>query len=217
MHPVKVRGRNTTTTYFPLKITGSKWRTLTSSADTYAIFERFTQTGERRDCWDSMFDSVADGREPTDAESMLLKENIMRCLLGNEPTRFALCRKYFSMKDLMYIKNREIGTGCIGGKAAGMLLARNILRDEAPELYSSRIEPHDSYYIGADVFYTYAVQSGLWGSRIRMIEAEDYLKYAPDIRELLLNGTFAPSIKAVHVHARIFRPVAYNRALKLHS
>lgn len=28
-----------------------------------------------------------------------------------------------------------------------------------------------------------------------MIEAEDYLKYAPDIRELLLNGTFAPSIK----------------------
>ena len=39
MHPVKVRGRNTTTTYFPLKITGSKWRTLTSSADTYAIFE----------------------------------------------------------------------------------------------------------------------------------------------------------------------------------
>ena len=78
-----------------------------------------------------MFDSVADGREPTDAESMLFKENIMRCLLGNEPTRFALCRKYFSMKDLMYIKNREIGTGCIGGKAAGMLLARNILRDEA--------------------------------------------------------------------------------------
>lgn len=104
MHPVKVRGRNTPTTYFPLKITGSKWRTLTSSADTYAIFERFTQTGERRDCWDSMFDSVADGREPTDAEGMLLKENIMRCLLGNEPTRFALCRKYFSMKDLMYIK-----------------------------------------------------------------------------------------------------------------
>ena len=47
-----------------------------------------------------MFDSVADGREPTDAESMLLKENIMRCLLGNEPTRFALCRKYFSIRIL---------------------------------------------------------------------------------------------------------------------
>ena len=195
MHPVKVRGRRTPTTYFPLKISGTKCRTLTSSAETYAIFERFTQTGERRDCWDSMFDSVSDGREPTDDEGRLLKENIMRCLLGNEPTRFALCQKYFTMKDLMDIKNREIGTGCIGGKAAGMLLARNILRDEAPELYSTCIEPHDSYYIGADLFYTYGVQNGLWSSRIRMIEASDYLEQSKTIRELLLNGTFMPSIK----------------------
>lgn len=195
MHPVKVRGRRTPTTYFPLKISGTKCRTLTSSAETYAIFERFTQTGERRDCWDSMFDSVSDGSEPIDEEGRLLKENIMRCLLGNEPTRFALCQKYFTMKDLMDIKNREIGTGCIGGKAAGMLLARNILRDEAPELYSTCIEPHDSYYIGADLFYTYGVQNGLWSSRIRMIEAPDYLEQSKTIRELLLNGTFMPSIK----------------------
>lgn len=76
-----------------------------------------------------------------------------------------------------------------------MLLARNILRDEAPELYRTRIEPHDSYYIGADVFYTYGVQNGLWSSRIRMVEAADYLEYAEPIRELLLNGTFMPSIK----------------------
>lgn len=195
MHPVKVRGRRTPTTYFPLKISGTKCRTLTSSAETYAIFERFTQTGERRDCWDSMFDSVSDGSEPIDEEGRLLKENIMRCLLGNEPTRFALCQRYFTMKDLMDIKNREIGTGCIGGKAAGMLLARNILRDEAPELYSTCIEPHDSYYIGADLFYTYGVQNGLWSSRIRMIEASDYLEQSKTIRELLLNGTFMPSIK----------------------
>lgn len=195
MHPVKVRGRRTPTTYFPLKISGTKCRTLTSSAETYAIFERFTQTGERRDCWDSMFDSVSDGSEPIDEEGRLLKENIMRCLLGNEPTRFALCQKYFTMKDLMDIKNREIGTGCIGGKAAGMLLARNILRDEAPELYSTCIEPHDSYYIGADLFYTYGVQNGLWSSRIRMIEASDYLEQSKTIRELLLNGTFMASIK----------------------
>lgn len=195
MHPVKVRGRRTPTTYFPLKISGTKCRTLTSSAETYAIFERFTQTGERRDCWDSMFDSVSDVSEPIDEEGRLLKENIMRCLLGNEPTRFALCQKYFTMKDLMDIKNREIGTGCIGGKAAGMLLARNILRDEAPELYSTCIEPHDSYYIGADLFYTYGVQNGLWSSRIRMIEASDYLEQSKTIRELLLNGTFMPSIK----------------------
>ena len=31
IHAVKVRGRSTPTTYFPLKITGTRWRTLTSS------------------------------------------------------------------------------------------------------------------------------------------------------------------------------------------
>ena len=196
IHPVKLRGRRTATAYFPLKITGTRCQTLTSSADNYAIFERFTQTGERRDCWNSMFDAIdPDAPEPTDPAGLELKDNIMRCLLGNEPTRLELCRKYFSMKDLMYIKNREIGTGCIGGKAAGMLLARNILRDEAPELYNARIEPHDSYYIGADVFYTYAVQSGMWKQRVRMVNAPDYIECAPEIRELLLNGTFMPSVK----------------------
>lgn len=195
IQPVKVDGRHTKNMYFPLRISGNSCQTVTSSADNYAIFEKFTQTGERRDCWDSMFDSVPrDGSEPDDEAGKRLKENILRCLLGNEPTRLELCRKYFSTRDLMDIKNREIGTGCIGGKAAGMLLARNIIRDEAPELYREHMEPHDSYFIGADVFYTYAVQNGVWSQRTRMIDAEDYFECAPNIREKLLNGIFMPGI-----------------------
>ena len=196
IHPVKAGGRRTPTMFFPLKITGHSSRIITSSADTYAIFDIFTQTGERRDCWDSMFDSVKAGQEePTDPDGVALKENIMRCLLGSEPTRLELCRKYFSVRDLMDIKRREIGTGCIGGKAVGMLLARNILRGTDPELYARRIEPHDSYYIGADVFYTYAVQNNTWDLRTRMIEPEDYIRIAPEFRERLLHGSFMPGIK----------------------
>lgn len=196
IHPVKVAGRQTETMYFPLKIEGSQSRIVTSSAENYAIFDIFTQTGERRDCWDSMFDSVKAGQEePTDQDGMALKENILRCLLGSEPTRLELCRKYFSVQDLMNIKKREIGTGCIGGKAVGMLLARNIIRDTDPELYARRIEPHDSYFIGADVFYTYAVQNGTWDLRTRMLEPEDYLRLAPAFKERLLEGSFMPAIK----------------------
>ena len=95
----------------------------------------------------------------------------------------------------MEIKKREIGTGCIGGKAVGMLLARNIIRDTDPELYARRIEPHDSYFIGADVFYTYAVQNDTWEMRTRMVELEDYIRLAPEFREKLLHGSFMPSIK----------------------
>ena len=196
IHPVKARGRNTRTMFFPLKISGGESRIITSSSDVYAIFDIFTQTGERRDCWDSMFDSVRPGQEePTDPDGVALKENIMRCLLGNEPKRLELCRKYFTVHDLMDIKRREIGTGCIGGKTVGMLLAHNILRDTDPELYARRIEDHDSYYIGADVFYTYAVQSNTWDLRTKMIKPEDYIRIAPEFRQRLIEGEFMPTIK----------------------
>ena len=176
IHAVKVDGRRTEYMYFPLRIDGANCTLVTSSAESYGIFDIFTQTGERRDCWDNMFDFAASGPdEPTDAEGLAHKDNIIRCLLGTEPQRFELCRKYFTTADLMAIKKREIGTGCIGGKAVGMLLARR--------------------FIGADVFYTYFVQTDAWSLRTRMVNVEDYLAVAPLIREKLLHGEFMPSIK----------------------
>lgn len=196
IHAVKVSGRHSDTMFFPLRIKGSRCETVTSSAESYAIFDIFTQTGERRDCWDSMFDSVRIvGEEPTDPDGVRIKDNIIRCLLGTEPQRLELCREYFSTDDLIEIKRREIGTGCIGGKAVGMLLARRMLLANDPELYARRVEPHDSYFIGADVFYTYFVQNDAWSLRTKMVELEDYLRVAPLIREKLLNGRFMPSIR----------------------
>ena len=195
LHPAKAIGRESPTMFFPLKIAGGENRVITSSEETASIFDIFTQTGERRDCWDSMFDSVGPGQEePHDADGVALKENILRCLLGNEPKRLELCRKYFSVHDLMNVKRREIGTGCIGGKTVGMLLARNIIRDTDPELYR-KIADHDSYYIGADVFYTYAVQNNTWDLRTKMIKPEDYIRIAPEFRQRLLEGSFMPAIR----------------------
>ena len=54
-----------------------------------------------------------------------------------------------------------IGSGAIGGKACGMLLARKIAETEIPE-FRQYGEPHDSFYIGSDVFYTYIVSNGDW-------------------------------------------------------
>ena len=196
IHAVKVDGRQTEYMYFPVKIEGANSTLVTSSAESYGIFDIFTQTGERRDCWDSMFDFAGRNEsEPTDPEALAHRDNIIRCLLGNEPQRFALCRKYFTTADLIAIKKREIGTGCIGGKAVGMLLARRVLQATDPELFARRIEPHDSYFIGADVFYTYFVQNDAWSLRTKMVDVEDYLAVAPQIREKLLHGEFMPSIK----------------------
>ncbi len=195
--PVQVAGRSTPDMYFPLRLDSTSGGvSLTSSADSYAIFDKFTQTGEQRDCWDKMFDNfVAGSDDVTDEDGVPLRENIIQCLLGNEPTRLELCRKYFSTEDLIEIKRREIGTGCIGGKAVGMLLARNVIREALPALYREKIEPHDSYFVGADLFYTYAVQNGIWKLRTEMVNPEDYMRLAPQGQELLMNGTFSPAIK----------------------
>lgn len=190
MQPVNVAGRRTPRMYFPIRLRGGACETLTSSADTAYLFERFVQVGEQRDCWDKMFDAVMAG-EKDDAQI----DNILQCLLGIEPQRLELCRRYFTVKDLIDIKGREIGTGCIGGKAAGMLLARNILRESDPALFETRIEPHDSYYIGADVFYTYFVENNGWGLRMKINGVHDYMEVAPQIQQELLHGTFAPAIR----------------------
>ena len=188
---VNVKSRSLPGMYFPVCMDNGEWSTVTSSVDNIDIFRHFVQVGEQRDSWDRMRDKLAAGMY-----SETEVDNIRQCLLGIEPQRLELCRQYFGVQDLLSIMHREIGTGCIGGKAAGMLLARNVLRDSDPEFFDKRIEPHDSFYIGADVFYTYFVDNGCWQLRRQMQDAklhhmtDDYMAFAPVIQERLLNGKF---------------------------
>ena len=64
---------------------------------------------------------------------------------------------------------REIGSGYIGGKSVGMLLARRMLVKDPEDAarFHAPSGANDSYYLGADIFYTYIVQNGCWGLRTR--------------------------------------------------
>ena len=59
-----------------------------------------------------------------------------------------------------------IGTGFIGGKAVGMLLANKVISADESLGLSDCLEPHDSFYVGSDVFYTYLVENGWWNLRV---------------------------------------------------
>ena len=96
---------------------------------------------------------------PEDAQS--LHDQLLRMLVRGEERILDLARKHLSLSDLLNIRRRMIGTGPLGGKSVGMLLAQSILRKADPS-WKTILEPHDSFYIGADVFYTYLVQNGLW-------------------------------------------------------
>ncbi len=96
----------------------------------------------------------------------------------------------FKPQDYFTVRKRMIGTGMIGGKACGMLLARKIIENRCPEVYH-KLEPHDSFYIGSDVFYSYIVENKFWDLRIRQRTEEEYFSVAEEFAGRLMTGKFS--------------------------
>ena len=105
-----------------------------------------------------------------------------------------MLKKYFKPQDYFNLRDRMIGSGAIGGKACGMLLARKIVHTLLPE-YRAHREAHDSYYIGSDVFYTYIVSNNCWETRIAQRTEEGYFEKAGQLQQALLSGEFPSNIR----------------------
>ncbi len=155
--------------------------------------------------WDRLFleaEVVAEGyqrgrRSPEEVAEM--KERLVRLIISRESRMAAMAREWFSLGDLIRVWKRMIGTGQIGGKAVGMLLARAILgegdpaaadRPENSQSGSSWLEPHDSFFIGSDVFYTYLVMNRAWWARHRETDPAASGDDAASVRHRLLSGSF---------------------------
>ena len=80
-------------------------------------------------------------------------------LVGGCGRMAELCRRELRLVDLLAVASRLIGTGRIGGKALGVLLARAILEQAG---FTGRMEPHDSFFVGSDVFVNFLVVNGWW-------------------------------------------------------
>ncbi len=101
-----------------------------------------------------------------------------------------MIKELFTPDDYLAVKDRMIGTGMIGGKACGMLLARKIIEHRKPEVYRF-LEPHDSFYIGSDVFYTFIVENHFWDLRIRQRTKEEFFSVAEEFAQHLMDGKFS--------------------------
>ncbi len=120
--------------------------------------------------------------------------NMCRFMMTRDEHMGALISKHFRAQDYFRVRGRMIGTGTIGGKACGMLLARRLIRAAMPDL-GARLEPHDSYYIGSDVFYTYIVTNDCWRLRVQQKTEPGYFTLASALKEKLLSGSFPPKIR----------------------
>jgi len=110
-----------------------------------------------------------------------------------------LVKKHFKPEDYFAVRDHMIGTGMIGGKACGMLLARAIIRNQAPDI-DQVMEPHDSFFVGSDVYYTYIVDNDFWDLRIRQRTEKEYFKLADAFAEKLRNGSFSQDMRDQFMH-----------------
>jgi len=195
IHPLKVWQRYSPTMFFPHLIQGQEAVCITSSSDAAELFNNINRGDIRLDHWNTIFNDAKKVLGASQRRQEAVKKRLMKMIIGNDSRMFKLCDRYFTLKDILAIASREIGTGFIGGKSVGMLLARKILETEGGDFVSSYLEPHDSFYIGSDVFYTYIVQNGWWRLRVKQKTPEGYYKYAKELKEKLLHGTFPKEIQ----------------------
>ncbi|MCD7709390.1 MAG: PEP/pyruvate-binding domain-containing protein [Clostridiales bacterium] len=122
------------------------------------------------------------------------EEQIIESTMTKDERLHERIKRYFKPRDYFHLRDRMVGSGAIGGKACGMLLARRIVKTELPE-YDKYMEPHDSFYIGSDVFYTYIVFNECWETRIKQRTEEGYFPEAENLKNALLSGEFPPDIR----------------------
>ncbi|MDD5135081.1 MAG: PEP/pyruvate-binding domain-containing protein, partial [Phycisphaerae bacterium] len=202
VHPLKVWKRYSPTMFLPHLQQGEEFTPVISSVDTSKILSHISQKspdGSARflDHWDRLFIKAA-GMAQTPPESKEAKElvrELCRVMIGREKRISQLAEDSFSLEDLINIKSRLIGSGFIGGKAAGMLLAQKILSDDKSFDWNQYSESHDSFYIGSDVFYSYIVENNWWKLLMKQKTKEGYFGVAPEIRENLLRGKFPDQIR----------------------
>ena len=82
-----------------------------------------------------------------------MKKLLISCLIGNDSKIFNMVMKYFSLSDILKITSRLIGTGNIGGKSIGMLLATQILTSLDDTKTTSNLYSKDTiHFLSALIF-----------------------------------------------------------------
>lgn len=201
LHPLKVWQRSSPTMFLPHRLEHGKFTPITVSCEATSLFHRLLGRAggnavRRLDSWERLFLRAADlaGSAAAAPERQAMAAQLCRLLIGRDERILALARRYLRLEDLLAVKERLIGTGFVGGKSAGMLLARAILGADTDGAWHEVLEQHDSFYVGSDVFHSYVVNNGWWQLFMWQRSEAGYFGGAAQLRELILQGSFESEI-----------------------
>ena len=232
VHPTKVKDRYSPTMntihlwkddeFTPIRQSGKTTEVLSS-----VLWFELDSANERLGFWARTFaeaekiESDYQGRLCSEEEYNTYLLKLLNMTISRDEKMTELAKKHFTISDIIKIRKRMIGTGLIGGKSVGMLLARAIIENELPDI-AKLFEPHDSFFIGSDVFYTYLVRNKIWHLRQKQREETNVLDGAAGGREQIMQGEFPEYLKSQFIpvrgpgddclHARYRRKVADGKA-----
>lgn len=205
VHPTKVEHRYSPTMHMLHAWEGDQLVPLLESSTTAEILTTIPWTGLetvrlRQGTWtrslsqaEQVWEEYQSGTR-TEDDVASCRERLLKMLVTRDERVLELARRFFSLGDVLQISRRMVGTGLIGGKAVGMLLARAILRQSDPR-WERLLEAHDSFHIGSDVFYSYLVENGCWWVRQRQRDPTSFLDGVQDARRRILSGSFPAHIE----------------------
>jgi len=206
IHPLKVWDRYSPKMFLPRLVGEDSWQPVFESGEAAAVStEANSHPLEAAPSslapWDSVYDKLklcTSIMMEHDPEVEALRKELSRMMMGGHPDFSSMTDEFMSLSDLLQIRHRMLGSGQIGGKAAGMLLARRILKSHGSYGgidFDEIVDDHDSFYIGSDVFFTFLVENDLFRLRLKMtsdsaITEEEF----DEVQGRFLEGSFPHSV-----------------------
>jgi pyruvate, water dikinase len=205
IYPVKVQHRFSPTMYMLHAWQDGEFLPITDSATisdvlTAAPRAPLAYSGHEPGVWNRTFldaehtlNAILAGGCPEEKINSTARK-LIRTAFSRDDRIAGMIEKYLTLGELIRIGRRIVGTGLIGGKSVGMLLARAILEKTNPR-WRDVLETHDSFYLGSDVFYTFLVKNGIWWDRQRQKDTENFLEGSARARHRMLIGAFPDYIE----------------------
>lgn len=119
---------------------------------------------------------------------------LLKALLSDQPSFIHIAKNWFTAEDFRFIQSRMIGSGKIGGKAGGLLLAWRILRASAPSLAAQMTIPR-SYFIGANAFFDFLEANHLEYYNQKFKPLDQIRAEYPHLQEEFLRGSLPEPLR----------------------
>jgi hypothetical protein len=199
VRPVKVQHRYSPTMNMLHVRKGEEFQPVTASAIISEILTSAKWSGLSSDSsvgfWETSFIEArellksGEYRPDLPEKGKAVFDRLVSMVISRDEGMQRLVSRYLDMQDVLDVRKRMIGTGLIGGKAVGMLVARAILK-KSHTRFAELLEEHDSFFIGSDVFYSFLVRNGIWWVRQKQRNPETFLEGAEQARRGIITGEF---------------------------